>query len=111
MQYSAELYSRLEAETGLATGFKRCGGVTSPVRRSAWSSSGVRSRRAEAFDLECELIGPARARELYPILETGDLLGAIWLPGDGTANPTDVTHVAGQGCPPARGASSWSGPA
>src|SRR5580658_10119230 len=28
VQYSAELYSTLEQETGLATGFKRCGGVT-----------------------------------------------------------------------------------
>src|SRR5499425_664587 len=28
VQYSTELYGRLEAETGLATGFRRCGGVT-----------------------------------------------------------------------------------
>ena len=28
VQYSAQLYSELEDETGLATGFKRCGGVT-----------------------------------------------------------------------------------
>jgi len=28
VQYSAQLYSELERETGLATGFKRCGGVT-----------------------------------------------------------------------------------
>ena len=33
VQYSAQLYSELEAETGLATGFKRCGGVT--VARTA----------------------------------------------------------------------------
>src|SRR6202167_3381695 len=28
LQYSAELYERLEAETGLSAGFRRCGGVT-----------------------------------------------------------------------------------
>src|SRR6201993_5483506 len=28
VQYSCELYERLEAETGLGTGFRRCGGVT-----------------------------------------------------------------------------------
>jgi 4-methylaminobutanoate oxidase (formaldehyde-forming) len=97
VQYSAELYSRLEAETGLATGFKRCGGVT--VARTPERM--VQLRRtvatAEAFDLDCELIGPDRARELYPILETADLLGAIWLPGDGTANPTDVTASLARG--------------
>jgi glycine cleavage system aminomethyltransferase T/glycine/D-amino acid oxidase-like deaminating enzyme len=97
VQYSAELYSRLEAETGLGTGYKRCGGVT--VARTPERM--VQLRRtvatAEAFDLECELIGPDRARELYPILETADLLGAIWLPGDGTANPTDVTQSLAKG--------------
>src|SRR5438876_9701950 len=28
VQYSTQLYSRLEDEVGLGTGFKRCGGVT-----------------------------------------------------------------------------------
>jgi glycine cleavage system aminomethyltransferase T/glycine/D-amino acid oxidase-like deaminating enzyme len=97
VQYSADLYSRLEAETGLATGYKRCGGVT--VARTPERM--VQLRRtvatADAFDLECELISPARAKELYPILETEDLLGAIWLPGDGTANPTDVTASLARG--------------
>jgi glycine cleavage system aminomethyltransferase T/glycine/D-amino acid oxidase-like deaminating enzyme len=97
VQYSGDLYSRLEAETGLATGYKRCGGVT--VARTPERM--VQLRRtvatAEAFDLECELITPDRARELYPILKTEDLLGAIWLPGDGTANPTDVTQSLARG--------------
>ncbi len=97
VQYSADLYSRLEAETGLGTGYKRCGGVT--VARTPERM--VQLRRtvaaAEAFDLECELVSPDRARELYPILATEDLLGAIWLPGDGTANPTDVTQSLARG--------------
>ena len=97
VQYSADLYSRLEAETGLATGYKHCGGVT--VARTPERM--VQLRRtvatAEAFDLRCELISPARAKELYPMLETEDLLGAIWLPDDGTANPTDVTQSLARG--------------
>jgi glycine cleavage system aminomethyltransferase T/glycine/D-amino acid oxidase-like deaminating enzyme len=97
VQYSADLYSRLEAETGLATGYKHCGGVT--VARTPERM--VQLRRtvatAEAFDLRCELISPARAKELYPLLETEDLLGAIWLPDDGTANPTDVTQSLAKG--------------
>jgi 4-methylaminobutanoate oxidase (formaldehyde-forming) len=52
---------------------------------------------AEVYDLECELITPARARELYPVLATEDLVGAIWLPGDGTANPVDVTASLARG--------------
>ena len=51
---------------------------------------------AEAYELECELIEPQPGRELYPIMRTDDLAGAIWLPGDG--GPTRPTcRRAGRG--------------
>jgi len=97
VQYSTQLYERLEAETGLATGYKRCGGVTVARTEDRMTQLRRTAATAEAYDLECELISPARAKELYPVLETGDLLGAIWLPGDGTANPTDLTGSLAKG--------------
>ena len=97
VQYSARLYGELEAETGLATGLKRCGGVT--VARTPDRMVQLRrtAATAEAYDLECELLTPAQALEHYPILETGDLLGALWLPGDATVNPVDVTASLARG--------------
>jgi len=97
VQYSAKLYSELEAETGLATGFKRCGGVTVARTQDRMIQLQRTAATAEAFDLECELIAPSRAKELYPILHTDDLVGAIWLPGDATANPVDVTASLARG--------------
>src|SRR6266851_3129173 len=97
VQYSTQLYDRLEAETGLATGFRRCGGVT--VARTADRMMALRrtAATAEAFGLECELISPQRAAELYPIMDVSDLVGALWLPGDGRANPTDLTMALAKG--------------
>ena len=97
VQYSARLYGELEAETGLATGLKRCGGVT--VARTPERMVQLRrtAATAEAYDLECELLTPRQALERYPILETGDLLGALWLPGDATVNPVDVTASLARG--------------
>ena len=97
VQYSTELYDRLEAETGLSAGFRRCGGVT--VARTPDRLTQLRrtAATAEAYQLECELISPERARELYPIIRTDDLAGAIWLPGDGRANPTDLTAALARG--------------
>jgi 4-methylaminobutanoate oxidase (formaldehyde-forming) len=97
VQYSTALYDRLERETGLATGFRRCGGVT--VARTAERMMALRrtAATAEAFGLECELISMERAAELYPIMDVGDLVGAIWLPGDGRANPTDLTAALAKG--------------
>ena len=97
VQYSAELYGRLEQETGLATGFKRCGGVTVARTEDRMVQLRRTAATAEVYDLECELITPARAQELYPVLATEDLVGALWLPGDGTANPVDVTASLARG--------------
>ena len=52
---------------------------------------------AEAYQLDCELITPEQARELYPVMRIADLAGAIWLPGDGRANPTDLTAALARG--------------
>ncbi len=97
VQYSTDLYARLEEETGLSTGFRRCGGVT--VARTPERMTQLRrtAATADAYQLECELISPGRARELYPIMAVDDLAGAIWLPGDGRANPTDLTAALARG--------------
>ncbi len=97
VQYSTELYERLAEETGLSTGFRRCGGVI--VARTPERMVQLRRTAAvaEAFGLDCEIISPAGARERYPIMETGDLAGAIWLPDDGKANPTDLTYALARG--------------
>ncbi len=97
VQYSTELYERLEQETGLGTGFRRCGGVTVARTPERLVQLQRTAAAAEAYQLECELISPRQARELYPIMDVGDLAGAIWLPGDGRANPTDLTQALARG--------------
>src|ERR1700686_417050 len=80
VQYSTELYARLEAETGLGTGFRRCGGVT--VARTPDRLVQLRrtAAAAAAYQLDCEIISPRQARDLYPVMDVSDLAGAIWLP-------------------------------
>ncbi len=97
VQYSAELYERLERETGLSAGFRRCGGVTVARTRDRMIQLRRTAATAEAYQLECELISPERAAELYPVMQVADLEGAIWLPGDGRANPTDLTAALARG--------------
>ncbi len=97
VQYSARLYQSLEAETGLSTGYKQCGGVTVARTPDRMTQLLRTAAAAEAFDLECEILTPAQAADRVPILRTDDLQGAIWLPFDGTANPTDVTQSLAKG--------------
>ena len=97
VQYSTRLYERLATETGQATGFRRCGGLT--VARTADRMQALRrtAATAAAYDIECELLSPDQAAARYPILEAGDLAGAIWLPGDGRADPVDLTAALARG--------------
>ncbi|MFM9135893.1 MAG: FAD-dependent oxidoreductase [bacterium] len=97
VQYSASLYAALEEETGLGTGWKQCGGVTVARTPDRMEQLLRTAAAAEAYDLECEVISPERAGELWPHLETDDLVGAIWLPRDGTVNPADVTQAMARG--------------
>ena len=97
VQYSAELYASLEAETGLATGYRNVGGVIVARTEDRMVQLRRTAASAAAYDMECELLTPARAGELWPPMATDDLLGAIWLPGDGKVNPTDVTMALARG--------------
>ena len=97
VQYSTELYTELEAETGLTAGYKQCGGVTVARTEDRMIQLRRTAANAAAFDLDCELLTPAQALEHYPVMRVDDLVGAIWLPADGKANPTDLTLALAKG--------------
>jgi 4-methylaminobutanoate oxidase (formaldehyde-forming) len=94
---STELYDSLEAETGLATGWKRCGSIS--VARTADRMTQLRRTisAARAQGVAIEELSLAEAGERWPIMRTDDLAGAVWLPGDGKANPSDVTQALARG--------------
>src|SRR5664279_175462 len=96
-KYGIELYASLEAETGLATGWKQCGSVNVAQTRDRLRVLRKQLALARSFGVECEEISPARAGELFPVLRTDDLAGAIWIPGDGKANPADLTMSLAKG--------------
>jgi glycine cleavage system aminomethyltransferase T/glycine/D-amino acid oxidase-like deaminating enzyme len=97
VQYSAELYASLEEETGLSTGYRNVGGVIVARTEDRMTQLRRTAANAVAYDLDCELITPARAQELWPPMQVDGLLGAIWLPGDGKVNPADLTQSLARG--------------
>ena len=97
VQYSAELYASLEAETGLSTGYRNVGGVIVARTEDRMVQLRRTAANAVAYDMPCELIAPQRAQELWPAMAVDDLLGAIWLPGDGKVNPADLTQSLARG--------------
>jgi glycine/D-amino acid oxidase-like deaminating enzyme len=97
VQYSAELYASLEAETGLATGYLGVGGLIVARTEDRMVQLRRTAANAAAYDLDCRMLTADEAGELWPPMRTDDLLGAIWLPGDGKVNPTDLTQSLAKG--------------
>jgi heterotetrameric sarcosine oxidase gamma subunit len=96
-RYGIELYATLEAETELATGWKQCGSVNVAKTPERMKVLRKQLAMARSFGVECHEISPAEAGEKYPIMRTDDLQGALWLPGDGKANPADLCMSLAKG--------------
>lgn len=96
-KYGIELYATLEAETGLATGWKQCGSVNVAASVDRLKVYKKQLAMAKAFGVECHLITPKEAQERYPVMQIDDLHGALWLPGDGKANPADLCMSLARG--------------
>lgn len=96
--YGSKLYSELETETGQSTGFKRTGSLTLAQTDDRIIALKRSAARAKAFDIEAHIVSPQDANKMLGgIIETKDLKGALWLPGDGTISPSDLTasYIAG----------------
>ena len=97
IRYSTELYGELEAETGLGTGWKNCGSLSVARTRERMTQLKRTAAVARAYGVACDVITPQDAAKLWPIMRVDDLAGAVWLPGDGKANPTDLTQALARG--------------
>lgn len=97
VRYSTQLYAGLEQETGLASGWKNCGSLT--VARTAARMTQLRRTAAiaRAYGVDCDVVSPAQAHRHWPLMRTDDLVGAVWLPGDGKCNPSDLTQALARG--------------
>ncbi len=96
-RYGIDLYSTLEAETGLATGWKQCGSVNVAATPERWLVLQKQAALARSFGVEVQIITPKEAGDLYPVMRTEDLHGALWIPGDGKANPADLCMSLAKG--------------
>ncbi len=95
--YSVDLYKRLEAETGQATGWKMNGGMRLACNAERWTEVKRQATTAHSFGLDMQLLTPREALDLWPIMTIDDLVGAAYLPTDGQASPSDITQALAKG--------------
>ncbi len=96
-KYTIELLLELERETEQATGFKQNGTIAVATNRARMEELARSASMARNFGLEVEIVGPADIKRIYPLIHTEDLVGGVFLPRDGQANPIDVTQAYAKG--------------
>jgi len=96
-KYSRDLYGRLEAETGQATGFM-------PIGFIEVAADGDRLqefRRVAAVNRYCGIdvqeISPREVQQLFPLAKVDDIAAGFYVKEDGRVNPVDVTMALGKG--------------
>ena len=96
-RYSATLYPSLAAETGHDVGWVRTTGLTLGTSAERMTQLRRTAAMAEVFGVEAHLVGPKEAQELWPLIQVEDVLGAVYLPGDGRVIPGECTVALAKG--------------
>ncbi len=72
--HSINLYDQLEAETGLATGWKMNGGLRLACNNERWTEVKRQATTARSFGLEMQLLTPKEAQDLWPLMDISDVV-------------------------------------
>ncbi|MDO6729996.1 FAD-dependent oxidoreductase [Marinovum sp. 2_MG-2023] len=96
-KYSQELYGALEAETGVATGFKRVGSITVALTKARLEELKRSAAMARAFGVEIEEISPGEIGARYPHLNLDGVVGGVYLPKDGQGDPANIALALAKG--------------
>ena len=97
LRRSVALYERLEAETGQATGWKMTGCLRLAMTQDRLLEFKRLATTARSFGMEMDILSPAEAKALWPLLQTDDLVGASFIRTDGQANPSDIATALAKG--------------
>ena len=96
-KYSQELYGALEAETGVATGFRRCGSITVALTQERREELLRQASMARAFGVEVEPVTPSEIAGRYPHLSLDGVTGGVYLPKDGQGDPANIAQALARG--------------
>lgn len=96
-KYSADLYVRLEAETGIATGMRQVGSISVALTADRMEELRRQATVARIFDVEVGEISPSEVKDRYPHLNIAGVVGGVALPLDGQCDPANIAMALAKG--------------
>ncbi len=97
IQYSVDLYGWLEAETGQSVGWIQEGSLSIATTPDRLTHIKRQKALADTYGIEVRAVDMDEARELWPLMNTDDVLGAYFSPGDGRVGASDVCAALAKG--------------
>jgi dimethylglycine dehydrogenase len=91
--YTISLYREIEKLSGQDIGLHFTGGLNVAATRARWDFLRADWARHRVLGLSTELVGPQQIRELCPLMDTANVLGAIYDPMEGHLDPYGATHA------------------
>ena len=90
IQYSVDLYSQLEQETGQSVGWIQKGSLSIATNDDRLRLIKRQEALAHAYGIAAQSISPGEAADRWPLMNSDDVIGAVWSPEDGRVSPSDV---------------------
>jgi len=92
-KYSLDLYKKLEKEINFSSGLKLNGALSIATTEGRWQELKRQATTAQLFDVNVEVLNIEQIKKIYPIINEKNILGGIFMPGDGQADPIGVTNL------------------
>jgi 4-methylaminobutanoate oxidase (formaldehyde-forming) len=97
MNDSVQLFDDLAAETGQDPGWRKLGSLRLAQSEDRWKELLKSYSAAQAVGFEMHMLTPREAGDVYPLIETSDLVGAAFIPADGYIDPNSLTQAYAKG--------------
>ncbi len=92
-KYTLELYKKLEKEVDHSAGLRLNGALSIAQTNERWQELQRQATTAQLYDVNVEILNKDQIKNNYPIINTDEVVGGIFMPGDGAADPSGVTHL------------------
>ena len=92
-KYTTDLYKELEKKIGFSAGLKLNGALSIATTKGRWQELQSQATTAQLFDVYVEVLNIDQIKKIYPVINEKDILGGIFMPGDGQADPIGVTNL------------------
>jgi 4-methylaminobutanoate oxidase (formaldehyde-forming) len=96
-KYGIELLQELENETGQNPGYRQSGSISIALNDERLAELKRKADFASIFGIDAHYLNTAEIEERWPLMNPEDVLGGIYMPGDGSANPIDLTNALAKG--------------